>query len=58
MDVSPESLTIEITGTEHKIDSLLDLVRPFGIKEVTRTGRIAMVRGGAAGNDDSDAEAG
>jgi len=45
VDVSPDSLTIEITGTEDKIDSLLDLLRPLGVREMTRTGRIAMVRG-------------
>jgi acetolactate synthase I/III small subunit len=53
VDVAPESLTIEITGVEGKIDSLLDLLRPFGIKEVTRTGRIAMVRGGLTTDEDS-----
>jgi len=46
VDVSQESLTIEVTGTEEKIESLLDLLRPFGIKEIARTGRIAMARGG------------
>jgi acetolactate synthase I/III small subunit len=46
VDVSQDSLTIEVTGTEEKIESLLDLLRPFGIKEMTRTGRIAMARGG------------
>jgi acetolactate synthase I/III small subunit len=44
-DVSTESLTIEITGTEGKIDRFLDLIRPFGILEIVRTGRIAMARG-------------
>jgi acetolactate synthase-1/3 small subunit len=53
VDVSPESLTIEVTGNEGKIDSLLDLVRPFGIKEITRTGRIAMVRGGSSSDEDT-----
>jgi acetolactate synthase-1/3 small subunit len=48
VDVSPDSLTIEITGNEDKIESLLSLVRPFGIKEITRTGRIAMVRGSSS----------
>ena len=48
VDVSQDSLTIEITGTEDKIDSLLDLLRPFGIKEIARTGRIAMTRGSSA----------
>ncbi|MHA1570635.1 MAG: acetolactate synthase small subunit [Alphaproteobacteria bacterium] len=45
IDVSPESMTIEITGTEDKVDSLIEMLRPFGIKELTRTGRVAMVRG-------------
>ena len=46
VDVSPESLVIEATGTEDKIDSLLEVLRPFGIGEMVRTGRIEMVRGG------------
>ncbi|HHX66139.1 MAG TPA: acetolactate synthase small subunit [Chloroflexi bacterium] len=45
IDVSHESMTVEITGTEDKVDSLIEILRPFGIKELTRTGRIAMVRG-------------
>jgi acetolactate synthase-1/3 small subunit len=45
VDVSPESLIIETTGTEDKIDSLLEVLRPFGVKEMVRTGRIAMARG-------------
>ena len=45
VDVSQDTLTIEVTGTENKVNSLLDLVRPFGIKEIARTGRIAMTRG-------------
>jgi acetolactate synthase-1/3 small subunit len=45
VDVAAESLTIEITGPEDKVDSLLQLLRPFGIKEMVRTGRVAMVRG-------------
>jgi acetolactate synthase I/III small subunit len=46
VDVASDSLTIEITGDEDKIDSMLNLVRGFGIREIARTGRIAMVRGG------------
>ena len=46
VDVASDSLTIEITGDEDKIHSLLSLLRSFGIKEIARTGRIAMVRGG------------
>jgi acetolactate synthase-1/3 small subunit len=47
IDVAYDSLTIEITGDEDKVDSLMNLLRPFGIKEIARTGRIAMIRGGA-----------
>ena len=46
VDVASDSLTIEITGDEDKMDSLLNLVRNFGVKELARTGRVAMVRGG------------
>ena len=46
VDVAPGSITIEVTGDEKKIDSLLSLVRSFGIKELARTGRVGMTRGG------------
>ena len=46
VDVAPDSLIIEITGDEDKVDSLLKLLRGFGIREIARTGRIAMMRGG------------
>lgn len=45
VDVAPDSLTIEITGDEEKLESLLKLLRNFGIREIARTGRIAMQRG-------------
>jgi acetolactate synthase-1/3 small subunit len=45
IDVGPESLVIEATGTEDKIDSLVEVLRPFGVIEMVRTGRVAMVRG-------------
>ena len=48
VDVSPESLMIETTGTEDKIDSLLEVLRPFGVIEMVRTGRVAMARGTGA----------
>ena len=48
VDVAPDSLMVEITGTEDKIDSLLDVLRPYGVLEVVRTGRVAMARGGGA----------
>ena len=46
VDVSPESLIIEITGTEDKIDGLVEMLRPYGVLEMARTGRVAMARGG------------
>jgi len=45
VDVAHDSLTMEITGTEDKIDSLLDVLRPMGLMEVVRTGQVAMRRG-------------
>ncbi len=45
VDVSSDSVTIEVTGDEDKVDSLYKLLRGFGIKEIARTGRIAMTRG-------------
>jgi len=45
VDVSPESLIVEISGTERKIEAFIDLMRPYGILELARTGRIALVRG-------------
>ena len=45
VDVSPESLVIETTGTEDKIDSLVEVLRPYGVIELVRTGRVAMARG-------------
>ena len=56
VDVSSDSLTIEITGDEEKIESMLKLLRGLGIKEIARTGRIAMVRGNisvAPGEDET-----
>ncbi len=47
VDVSPESLVIETTGTEDKIDSLLEVLRPYGVIEMVRTGRVSMLRGAA-----------
>jgi len=44
VDVSPRTYTIEITGDEEKIQAITELLRPFGVKEVVRTGRVAMAR--------------
>ncbi|MDD5189598.1 MAG: acetolactate synthase small subunit [Dehalococcoidales bacterium] len=45
VDVALDSLTVEVTGDENKMNSLLNLLQAFGIKEVCRTGKIAMTRG-------------
>ena len=45
VDVASGSLTVEVTGDEDKVNSLLGLLRDFGVKEVSRTGRIALTRG-------------
>jgi acetolactate synthase-1/3 small subunit len=47
VDVAADSLVVQVTGDEDKIDSLYNLLRGFGIKELARTGRIAMTRGTA-----------
>ena len=44
VDVSPEHVMVEISGQEKKLEAFIDLVRPFGILEMVRTGRIALVR--------------
>ena len=49
VDISPENLLIEISGQERKIEAFIDLLRPHGIVELARTGRIALVRGNPRG---------
>lgn len=44
VDVSPKSYAVEITGPESKIKAVVDILRPIGIKEIVRTGTIAMAR--------------
>jgi acetolactate synthase I/III small subunit len=51
VDVGPEALVAEITGAEDKIDGLVDVLQPFGIIEMVRTGAIAMVRSAGATTD-------
>src|SRR5579871_4219212 len=63
VDVSPDSMMIEITGTEDKIDGLLHVLEGYGVQEMVRTGRVAMRRGmkaaaaSAAGADGAETAA-
>jgi acetolactate synthase-1/3 small subunit len=45
VDVGPEEMMIEISGRENKVQAVIERMRPYGINELVRTGRIAMVRG-------------
>ena len=45
VDIAPDSIILEITGFEEKVDRLLEMLRPFGLMEVVRTGQVAMRRG-------------
>jgi acetolactate synthase-1/3 small subunit len=45
VDVAAEMVVVEISGQEKKIEAFVEMIRPFGIVELARTGRIAMVRG-------------
>src|SRR5205085_1791328 len=49
VDIQHENVMLEISGTEGKVEAFIELMRPYGILELARTGRIAMVRGGAKG---------
>jgi acetolactate synthase I/III small subunit len=58
VDVSPSDVIVEISGRESKIQAFIERMRPYGILELVRTGRIAMVRGSVSGsNDEAEHEA-
>jgi acetolactate synthase-1/3 small subunit len=44
IDVSQEAVIIEVTGTQDKVEAIISLIKPFGLKEIVRTGKIAMLR--------------
>jgi acetolactate synthase-1/3 small subunit len=46
VDSSEKTLTIEITGTEDKLEAFINMMRPMGVKELVRTGKVAIVREG------------
>jgi acetolactate synthase-1/3 small subunit len=48
VDVDHDSLMVEVTGAEDKVNQFITLLEPFGVEEVVRTGRVAMVRGAKA----------
>ena len=49
VDVAADSVIVEVTGTEEKIEGMMELLRPIGIMEMVRTGQIAMTRGANSG---------
>jgi len=51
VDIAMGSLTVEVTGPTDKIDSMISMLRPYGIKEMVRTGLVAMARGVMAGQE-------
>jgi acetolactate synthase I/III small subunit len=57
VDVAPDSLIIEITGTEDKLDGLLEILRPCGVIEAARTGCLSMTRGVTARGADKPSAA-
>jgi acetolactate synthase-1/3 small subunit len=44
VDLSPKTLTLEATGSQQKVDAIINMLKPFGIKELARTGRVAIKR--------------
>lgn len=56
--VGKDSLLIEISGEEQKLETFIDLLRPYGIKELARTGVIAMARAQQPTREESDGKAG
>jgi acetolactate synthase I/III small subunit len=54
VDVGVNAVMLEVSGTESKIESFIELVRPYGILELARTGRIALVRASTAAVADGD----
>jgi acetolactate synthase-1/3 small subunit len=54
VDIGPKSTTIEVTGDQDKIRAFLGLVRPLGIREMVRSGKIAMARSVQSGNGNSN----
>ena len=45
IDVSPDTVIVEVTGTEEKVDAAFEMLKPYGVREMARTGRVAVTRG-------------
>jgi acetolactate synthase-1/3 small subunit len=58
VDLAKNTLLVELSGTEDKIEALTQLLEPYGIKELARTGVIAMARGAQTARDEADEKAG
>lgn len=58
VDVGPESVIVEVTGDQEKVDGLVELLKPRGILEMVRTGKVAMVRGTSASNGNGNGHQG
>jgi len=56
VDVGPEEVTVEISGRENKVQAFIERMRPYGITELVRTGRIAMVRSGVGEVETAETE--
>ena len=50
VDIGAKHVMIEISGPENKIEAFIELMRPYGIREMVRTGRVALMRGGDGAN--------
>lgn len=56
VDVAADSLIVEVTGDEEKINGLVELLRPHGVLEMVRTGQVAMVRGSVTANSNGNGQ--
>ncbi len=58
IDVSPDSVIVEVTGDEGKVEAMFELLKDYGVIEMVRTGRVVMLRGAAASHPPKEEEEG